>query len=319
MDKVCLTTYVYGEKYQDYIPFLVYTCNRSYPEYDIILFLYDKIRPEIKQQLDLIGSKKLTLLEEAYNDCPSMSPLKAKSLRWVMYDERFNKYDYIYVVDIDMLYIREPMPLHLQHLQHMSTTGLCYDNIVRHFRRKVNLRSTVRRIKYAGLRGLWQFWFSSKDDFRVSGLHFFAVKQYFSVIDSSVREKYKKMIYNGSFVKLTLSSNNEAFLYSMLRMEGLKPDLLPVQTKSVIMLDFNNPTRPQFRPHHGIHLGIFRDVISSTEKRSGILNSEPYKYYIFKYRSEYSKDPLFQDLLRLSSSEIRGYISNLNTYYKIEE
>ena len=38
--KVCVTTYIYGEKYQDYIPLLIYSIHKVYPEYYIILFLY---------------------------------------------------------------------------------------------------------------------------------------------------------------------------------------------------------------------------------------------------------------------------------------
>ena len=127
-EKVCLTTFIYGIKYQAYIPFLVYSCNKSYPEYDIRLYLYENLDENVKKQVDLVNAPNLTIKERHFSDCPNMNPLKAKSLRWVLWDDAFMNYDYLYVVDIDMLYIKEPTPLHVQHVEHMKTTGLSFDN-----------------------------------------------------------------------------------------------------------------------------------------------------------------------------------------------
>ena len=318
MAKICLTTYIYGEEYQKYIPFLVYSCNKSYPEYDIKLFLHERLHPEIQQQLDLIGKNNLVITENVYADCPKMNSLKAKSLRWVLYDDVFLDYDYLYIVDIDMIYIREPLPLHEQHVQHMSTTGLPYDNIARHFyRHPFAISSIGQRYKLAGFTAFFQYFFGTRDDFRVSGLHFIDVRQYFDVLSESMREKYRKMIYNGRFMRLCLSSNNESFLYSILQKEGLKPDLLPVQTESYIMLDFNNPTRAEFRPHHGIHLGIFSEDLQSKGKRKTILDSSTYSYYIDHFKQDYLSDSLFVLLLNSSSDTIKIQFDNLFRYYKI--
>ena len=248
-----------------------------------------------------------------------MNSLKAKSLRWVLYDDAFIDYDYLYVVDIDMIYIREPLPLHEQHVRHMSTTGLPYDNIARHFKRHPFAMSSIgQRFKLAGFTAFFQFLFGTRDDFRVSGLHFIEVKPYFQVISGATREKYRKMIYNGSFMKLCLSSNNESFLYSMLQRETLKPDMLPVQTESYIMLDFNNPRRAEFRPHHGIHLGVFREDLQSKGKRKTILDSSTYLYYINHFKEDYLSDSLFVFLLNASSESIKNQFDNLFRYYKIQ-
>lgn len=316
MAKVCLTTYIYGTEYQKYIPFLVYSCHKSYPEYDIILFLHETLQPVIKKQLDLIKKSNLKIIEHVYSDCPHMNSLKAKSLRWVLYDQSFSQYDYLYVVDIDMIYIREPLPLHEQHLLHMSTTGLPYDNIARHFKRHpFSFSSIGQRLKHTGVTSFFRFLFGSRDDYRASGLHFIKVHEYFNRLTEPIREKYRKMIYNGSFTKLCLSSNNETFLYSMLLTEGLKPDKLPVQTESYIMLDFNEPTREEFRPHHGIHLGIFRADLQAKGKRKTILDSSTYSYYIEQFKQNYMKDSLFFSLLDNSSDSIKRQFDNLFRYY----
>jgi DNA-binding MarR family transcriptional regulator len=47
-----LTTFIYGEKYQNYIPLLVFSAHLSYPEYDIILFVYNKLDENVRRQLE---------------------------------------------------------------------------------------------------------------------------------------------------------------------------------------------------------------------------------------------------------------------------
>lgn len=319
MAKVCLTTYIYGEEYQKYIPFLVYSCDRAYPEYDIRLFLHENLQPAIRQQINLIKKNNLAIKEKVFADCPNMNSLKAKSLRWILYDYTFDDYDYLYVVDIDMIYIREPQPLHTQHIIHMSTTGLSYDNIARHYKRHpLRLISIGQRLKLAGFTAFLPYLLGSRDDYRATGLHFIQVKNYYKLLTEIKRDKYRQMIYDGSFMKLCLSSNNESFLYSMLKREGLRPDKLPVQTQPYVMLDFNNPERAEFRPHHGLHLGIFREDIQAKGKHHTILDSSTYSYYINHFKQDYLSDSLFTLLLNNSSESIQSQFDNLFRYYGIK-
>lgn len=320
MSRVCLATYIYGDSYQDYIPFLVYSCNAANPEYDLLLFLHGKLREDIRAQIERIGKKNLYFKENAYDDCPRMNSIKARCLRWTLYDERFLDYDYLYVVDIDMIYMKEPLPLHEQHLIHMKTTGLPYDNIVRHFERKPwRLRSLVRRIKYAGLVSFGRYLLGSRKDYRVTGLHFIAVRDYFAILNAQVCEKYRQMIYNGRFASISLSTDDESFLYQILLREGLRPDDLAVQTEPYKMLDFNNPEREEFRPHHGIHLGIFRQDLPLEGKRKKMLDSEVYTYYAKEFKDKYAKDPMFWTLLEMSSEGIQKQFDNLFRYYGIHK
>lgn len=317
MAKVCLTTYIYGAKYQDYIPLLVYSCNKAYPEYDLILFLHEELRPVIKDQLELIQAKNLTIREKHFSDCPSITPLKAKSLRWVLWDDAFMQYDYLYVVDIDMIYIKEPLKLHEQHIRHMKTTGLPYDNLVRHFYRpSFSLQSLMQRFKHAQFKSLWKFLFGSKDDYRLSGLHFIDVKRYYEVFDMNLRNKYKKLIYNGDFLNIAMVPNNETFLYSLMKEIGLTPEKLAIQTDSIKMLDFNNPERPEFRPHHGIHMGIFR--LKWEPNSNSILSSSTYKYYIQQFSETALKDDLFLGLYKIMSPSLRQQVDWLMYYYNIK-
>lgn len=316
-DKVCLTTYIYGVRYQAYIPFLVYTCHSAYPDYDIRLFLYDALDAHIKEQLDSLNVPNLYIKEKVFADCPNMTPLKSKSLRWVLWDEEFLKYDYLYVVDIDMLYIRESTPLHVQHVEHMKTTGLPYDNLARCFRRHpLRLKSMGYRIKHAGYRSFLRYLFGSRDDYRLSGLHFIHVQPYYQLFDEQVRKKYQDMIYDGSFVSLTLSSNNEAFLYQAIKQTIPGIDRVAIQTESYKMLDFNNYTRPEFRPHHGIHLGIFRQDLHG--RRKNILDCETYLYYIQRFQETYLTDSHFLHLYHNAPDFIKRQFEQLFDYYEIK-
>ena len=247
-----------------------------------------------------------------------MTPLKAKSLRWVLWDEAFLNYDYLYIVDIDMLYIKEPTPLHVQHVEHMKTTGLAFDNLARCFKRKpFKLSSIGYRLKQAGFISFFKYFFSSTKDYRLTGLHFIAVKPYYQVFAKERITYYKRKIYDGSYLAFFMSSNNESFLYYLADSLGLHPDRLAIQTESYKMLDFNNFTRNEFRPHHGIHLGIFRHDLVSEGKRKTILDSDVYSYYIAKFKQEYICDPLFCDLLEQSSDIIKKQFDNLFRYYDI--
>lgn len=314
-NKICLTTFIYGVKYQGYIPFLVYSCHKAYPDYDIVLFLYEALDSNISKQLDLIGKKNVVIKERCFNDCPNMDSLKAKSLRWVLWDDQFREYDYLYIVDIDMFYIREPKELCQQHVEHMSTTDLPYDNLVRCL--KSNPFQPVQiayRIKKAGFQNLWGYFFDNRCDYRLSGLHFIKVGPYFNKLNEEKREDYRLKIYNGSYLKHIYSCNNETFLYRMMQEVGMCPEKLGRQTNSTNMLDFDNCTRSEFRPHHGIHMGIFREEVNPG---NSVLDSKAYSFYISKFINESKNDVLFQKILDLASDDIRAQFNRMYKYYSL--
>ena len=123
--KICLTTFVQGHLYQEYLPMLIYSIGKAYPEYDVKIFLHDTLRDDLRPALDMIRSTydRFEIREHTFADCPNMNSLVARSLRWVLWDESFRDYDYLYTIDIDMFYIREPQELMEQHIEHMNYIG----------------------------------------------------------------------------------------------------------------------------------------------------------------------------------------------------
>ena len=97
---------------------LIYSIGKAYPEYDVKIFLHDTLRDDLRPALDMIRSTydRFEIREHTFADCPNMNSLVARSLRWVLWDESFRDYDYLYTIDIDMFSIREPQALMEQHI-----------------------------------------------------------------------------------------------------------------------------------------------------------------------------------------------------------
>lgn len=313
-EKVCLTTYIHGDKYQRYIPFLVYSFNRSYPEYDIILFLSGTVNTEVKKQLEEIDACHCRIVENTFDDCPRMSPLKSQCFRWVLWDDAFLDYDYLYVVDIDMLYFREPTPLHVQHCIHMKTKDLPYDNMRRREeRRRCSLISILYRIKHAGLSNIVRFLFGPKTFYRATGLHFVDVRNYYAHMTKDKLLYYKNLIYSGDWMKWIMYPNDEALFYWILEDCGIHPERMCLQTNSWASLAFSDCERNEFRPHHGIHMGIFRsclnEKINSSDYR--ILTSEAYCYYFERLKKDYITDKRFINLINSSTENIKAMFAKM--------
>ena len=320
--KICLTTYIYGDKYQEYIPLLVYSINKAYPHYTIMLFLHGAINENVKTILEESGLDKNVIFKEYhFHDCPNMSPLKSMALRWVLWDDSFMTYDYLYIVDIDMFYIKEPEPLHVQHIQHMRLTGLPFDNMRRIYRSdNHSFFSILRRIKYAGLRSIVNYWMNSEPEYRLTGLHFIDVKKYYSVFTYDLIKKYCADIYDNRWFEYVMSPDNEILLAMICKQLGFSIEKLAIQSDFVTSLDFKNFTRPEFRPHHGIHMGIFRNSIEQIQENSllrSILESEVYKYYISVYKEKMLQDSLLTNIIDSSSDNIKDLFVRMNEYYQL--
>ena len=305
MEKECLlTTYVAGKRYQAFIPLLVYSCKKAYPEYDIILFLHETLEVEIKLLLEKSGLiDKVIIRENVYAEDTKMNALKAASYRWVLWDDIFLTYKYLYIVDIDMFYIREPKPLHLQHVERMQVSGLPFDNLVRKFRWKRTFRALMRRIKYAHFHKLPQF-ISHKviADNGLSGLHFIDIHSFYTSSNREYLDTIRARIKLPYYFPEIMVANNEVLLYRIVTDLGYDCSWLGFQSSPTIMLSFADNMRKEFRPHHGIHLGIFKSQSysewSENTRKSvePILNSEAYSYYVQKYIEIFRTDE-FQKFL----------------------
>ena len=318
----CLTSFVYGQKYQNYIPLLIYSIKKAYSEYNIIIFVHSTLNPNVKKQLDALKrTYSFEIIENVFDDCPHMTPAKSRALRWVLWSPNFDKFDYIYTVDIDIFYLNESPSLHFQHIQHMKHVSLPFSNIVRvNSVNKLSIINILRKIKYSGIKNMYSFLSSSGNYIHLSGLHFVDRKEYYAKLNGAKRQYYKNMIYQSHSVDWSTISgeiNDEIFLYDMISELGWDISTLGVQTDPVSMLDFRNPNRDEFRPHHGIHLGIFRNSKLDTGSEE-IAESEIYRYYINELLKSLHEDIMFVEIANNFSDSVRQLFLNLFKYYSVD-
>ena len=325
--KSCLlTTYVSGLKYQAFIPMLVYSCKKAYPEYDIMLFLHDKVQPSVKDVLQKTGlEKEVVIKENVFKDeLPQITPLQAKSCRWILWDKAFLSYQYLYIIDIDMFYIREPMPLHIQHSERMKMTGLPFDNMRRKLLLHRSIPGLINRLKSSGLHNILHYLFDQNVcEERLSGLHFIDIERYYTESNISYLNAIKERLFKKYYFPEILTGNNEVLLANISKGLGYNLNILGIQTNSAKSLSFEDIYRDEFRPHHGFHLGIFRvegfEKLNEDEKVmfSPILESDAYKYYLKQYKDIIRQKDfgvLYKNLPKLAKT----YIDRLHSYYHID-
>lgn len=134
------------------------------------------------------------------------------------------------------------------------------------------------------------------DKKRLSGLHFMKKKEYYNIMRSII-EKYSLLLKRG---KLN-SYGNEEILYNMIEKSNLGfPD-------------------SQWRPHHGIHVGIWRKGFStiSEAKWGDIGGRNAYKKYYMFYKT-FKNDSLFIKINeKIVLSEIKAMELYLSKEFKI--
>ena len=325
--KPCLlTTYVAGLKYQAFIPLLVYSCKSAYPDYDIMLFLHEELNGDVKKSLTDSGlMSQVMIKEKVFAQNKATFPASfAGSYRWVLWDEKFRDYKNVYIVDVDMFYVREPKPLHIQHEERMALTGLPFDNLMRRRRlQKKTPHFILRRIKYAGFKNFFKFVRTPLDIRRLSGLHFVDVEKYYTEENLKYLDIIRQKLDGKYFPPEVLDSNDEALLYYIVTKMGYDCAKLGEQSNSTNSLSFEDNTRQEFRPHHGIHLGIFKNDYFENMNEDfqkafkPILDSDTYAYYV-EYIRGLVRDESFLSIYGHFAEIVKTYLKRMFHYYHIE-
>jgi hypothetical protein len=232
-------------KYQRFIPLFCYFCASSYPEYAIRIFLDGKMEGYVKKSLRLLnGLGDIRIVEFGLGNLKGRVPHEIKSLRWIMNPNEYEGFDNIYLGDIDIMIVKEPISLEDQHIQHCIKCGLSYSNSVR------------------------------PKTQRLSGLHFIRRQQYFDSI-KNIRIEYQNAWNDGLLKK----EKNENVLYKIIEESGI------------------GFPKGWFRPHHGIHLGIWRSKEVWGSATENLHREEYEKTYIEFMRMQQSK--LFKEIFSL--------------------
>ena len=91
----------------------------------------------------------------------------------------------------------------------------------------------------------------------MTGLHFVDIKNYYSLFTEEFRSSFKNDIYSGNYLRHIKYPNDEIYLSKIVKKIGINTSDMGIETNSVNMLDFTNPKRLDFRPHHGLHMEFF--------------------------------------------------------------
>lgn len=322
MKKLCIVNYVYGEKYQDFIPLYILSLAESYPEYDVRIYVDKKITPKINDVLKKLSGyyDNFTIIEDY--ELTSKLNEKAKSIqqiqrcqRWLFFDEAFNDYEAVYIGDIDLLICKEKKPLFEQHCVHSEAMGVPYSNISRAGNKKSFAPRMLARnlIKFGLIQSLKYYTGSSVSETKFSGLHFVKTKEYFDAVCPLIDGFYDELnkLANGKSKKYNLCSfNNEAFLRDIVLNAGFKD--VPLSTGLPYNIE-EDATKVAYRPHHGIHLGIFRSpLLIEAEKK--VISSDLYKDY-YRQFSELEKTEAYKEICAHFSDSLNKQLEEMKKFY----
>lgn len=325
MKKLLVIVCVFG-RYQDYIPLFVLSWLRAYPYADIRIYLQDTLNQDIKKQLESVGALgRANIIEDAYSmvsftEKALLYPQISKCFRWLVYEPDFKEYEAIYIGDIDIIIVKEKEPLFDQHMKHCAYCKLPYSNIIR-TKEPVNLWWHPKRlntyVRQYGFRNVAKYMVKSKRVlYRLSGLHFFRAPEYLEAVMplQAVFAGYlNRMAESKSKDYNIVHFNNEAMLFDLVKASGLGLPKDEDGNNAEVNIE-ENPQAARFRPHHGIHLGIFRNN-KNTSKNKHILDSNVYKEYYQDFL-EFEKTDEYKEISKHFSQFINEHIRVLHDYYR---
>lgn len=289
--ELCIAAYVYGYKYQGWIPVYLYSILKNYPQYHVRIYLDGKLSLSVKRSLALLSEYKenFEIIEHHYLKKARLSNLENRSLRWVLCDNELKKYKYVYVGDIDIYICKEKEDLLTQHKNHMHLTGLPYSNVLR-----LKTREYLNDKKGNSKRHL----------FRLTGLHFFKTDAYFNATQKC-RDKISDLLL-GSPCKFHFIKRAESYLLKKYVTTDDERTLFFIVLCSHLgfpdcSYELNENTAICFRPLHGIHFAIGREPsaygrILATDNAAGIAKRNEFEGYFESFVSDYNSSKTLRKL-----------------------
>lgn len=317
---LCVTTFVFGGEYQEFIPLFVYSLLRACPEYYPLVFVQQTLVPVVRQRLELLRGLGRFQVKDNYLTGLGWKGQRGKALRWLVYDREFSDFEAVYVGDIDMLMMPETPKLHEQHNVHCRVIGLPYSNVLRPtVIKKVRKDpvSLIRRVRRAGWKNALRSLACAQVEVnRLTGLHYIRTEEYFRAVLPKMLE-FMALLGGGAGESLLDRPqyldgfSNECLLFDLVQESGLGLPPVAEDMAEPVDLEYKRFNSPDFRPHHGIHLGIFRTPSLDAVKAS-ILRLPCYREY-YRHYQNMKADPLFQKMLGLSSESTRTLLARMET------
>lgn len=290
-----------GKKYQTFIVDYILFAQTAYPDVDVIILHTNKIQKKVLLGLEILAKKghnfKLILVNEKKYLGFSKLSIKCsqirRSLRWLIDLPVFHLYDELYIGDIDLLIMKEDSNLFEMHREHANYLRLPYSDIVRQsyeIYKPSKLKGVLYFIKY-GLVGLINY-LNCPEKQKIqamTGLRYIKVKEYYSAL-SPILSKYYNLLANDFYQNKNLLSrynlctfSDEQILFDIMHDTfGFVPK--ESSNKNVLCID---PKSYDYRPHHGLHIGLFR---KEKPKLTEFLTSELFYSYLTQFHQMMATD-----------------------------
>lgn len=253
MDLV-FSSFVFGS-YQKYIPYYIYSICRTHPDSFTKVFIEKNLEPNIQKSLSYLKNQgfgnfeviELKATFETFKGFEMKGGGIKTIIRYLIGEEYFKEFEYVYVGDIDILFLSETINLLEFHKKQMRTLNLPFSN-------KVRLDNADRLTK------------------RLTGLHFFQTEAYFEKITPIISRIRSDSTYRTNYLKGL--RRDEEFLYKM-NLEAFSFDPVSV----------SKAERPWHGLHLGITRGN-KDLDIGTIEENSSLNIDEIKYQLRKYLND---------------------------------
>jgi hypothetical protein len=269
---LCISTFVFGT-YTKYIPFYVYSILKSYPDYHVKIFIDKALSVSEKKCFALIKnelSDNFSIHENFFPEYDFLNGINIIGggktiLRYLIPENMFEGYDYVYIGDVDFLIIREDPGLLESHIDHCERIHLPFSNKIRPISEINNYID------------------------RLTGLHFIIKKPYYKKIGPTISylKDRNKLIEFLSGLKL-----DEQFLYYLVK-----------QSFNLDNLRNDDAFRPHHGIHLGLGRekrspsGVLKGL-NNAEKYESLRLDDARNFLRF-----YLQDDLFQKLLQILPEE----------------
>lgn len=257
--EICFSSVCTNDSYSYYIPLFIYTVKRAYPEYGVKVFVIGKLKPPVKEALNLIPYDGWEVVENSFMSYPNGGSA-SNSLRFLVRKEQYKGYDYVFVKDIDFLIFR-----------HKPTHGECFIKRMKNLPYFGVRGPYTRPRRYAVNRIGWKGNFT-----RVAGGSFaFHVRSWYTKAGSAL-DKYRRLLKHrepddiDSHRPGSYREYDEVMLFRILKESGIKA---PTR-KGKSVLGYSAP-----KVYRDIHLGDFikgKHGFNRLKKRLSPVNANNY-------------------------------------------
>lgn len=178
------------------MPYYIYSIWKTHPDSFVKIFIEDALQPNVLRSLKYLkdnGIRNFEIIDFNLFYTEFEEHLKTggggkKTIRWLIGNEHYKDYEYVYVGDVDILFLFEEESIIEFHQKQLSKFNLPFSN-------KVRVDENGYPIG------------------RLTGLHFFKTKEYFEKTTPIINRLKKDRSYWEAYVNGL--ERNEHFLYKL--------------------------------------------------------------------------------------------------------